>query len=126
MPGSGRPPAGETVAGGVINAFQAAYQAKRDAVAQREAAARLRSGVITMLDACHELIAEIEAGVGLDVAPPTSPIRTRYVRCLEARREVTEVLARPAGVEDLHRAHDLALRVLHELRATRQALLPPL
>lgn len=85
-----------------------------------------RSSIVAGLDACHELIAEIETGIGLDLIPPQSPARMRYVRCLEARREVAETLTHSNSVTELHRAHDLIVRVLHELRVTKQHLLPPL
>lgn len=118
---AGRAPGpGATVVQGAMNVFQAARQAKREALERQTALQQLQANTIALLDTSHEIIAEIEGGIGLELLPVGSTTRARYARGLDMRREAAELLSRTVTEAELRRAYDLVVYALQDLRTTKE------
>jgi hypothetical protein len=74
------------------------------------------------LDACDDLIADIEADLSLELLPIGSPERQRYVRALEMRSEGRELFQRAATPRELVAAEGRVTGALRELRALRNGI----
>jgi hypothetical protein len=116
------------VARGVVHTFRAAQQARREEQERQAALQRLHTSCLNALDRCHDMIAEIEGGIGMDLLPVASPTKSLYARALERRSAAARILAETMTEEQLRRAHELVVLALHDFRETRDALhlsLPP-
>lgn len=87
--------------------------------AEPQAGETARQRIEGKLDACDDLIAEIEHTVALDLLPAGSPVREHYVRALEMRSEGFGLLQRASTERELVAADRAITRALQELRATR-------
>lgn len=72
------------------------------------------------LDRCHDVIAEIESTIALDLLPPAkSWLQDRYIRALEVRQEADKLLGSDgsaAGCEAAKEKAELALSMLIQVR----------
>ena len=105
--------------GGVL---QALAEARKAAQSRRAELEKLRVTVEADLQRCHEIIAEIESTIALDLLPAGSSARMIYARALEMRREALQLLGDTHRDEDLRRARGLVMRALEDLRLTEREL----
>ncbi len=79
-----------------------------------------RHAVESRLDACDDLIVEIEEAMSLDRMAPDSPARQQYAHALEMRAEALHMFERAASEADLVAAESRAGRSLDGLRVTQR------
>lgn len=87
-----------------------------------DAVTALRQEVEERLDACNDLIADIEGGVALDLLPASAHARQLYARALEMRSEGARLFGRAVSMQELRRADERITTALHELRAVRDGI----
>lgn len=78
-----------------------------------------REGVRMTLDRCHDVIAEIESTIALDLLPAKSWLRDRYIQALEIRQEAANLLSSTdsrVGVENAREKAERALSLLIEVK----------
>jgi len=85
----------------------------------QEPSAELRRQIEAKVDACNDLIADIEGTVDLDLLPSTSPWRRRYNRALEMRSTGLGLLDEGGN---LWAADQRLSEALLELRVVRKGL----
>jgi len=113
---------GQQVAQGALNAFQAARQAKREAEARRAALQKLHAQTLANLNTCHDMIAEIESSILLELLPPESATRLLYARGLEARCEAAGLLSERVTDVQLTRAYSLVVHALEDFRSANEQI----
>ena len=74
------------------------------------------------LDACDDLIADIEGSVALDLLPASAHARQLYTRALEMRSEGARLFGRAVSLQELRAADERITTALHELRAVRDGI----
>jgi hypothetical protein len=94
----------------------------KPAEAPADVATGLREAIGHKLDLCHDLIAEIEQTVALDLLPADSPVRLLYARALEQRSEALDLLNRAASQRELLAVDERVSRTLSDLRAVKDGL----
>jgi hypothetical protein len=112
---------GERAVNSAISAFQASKKAKRDAALHQQELRKLHASTLAVLNACHDLIQDIESSVVLELLPSESVARAIYTRGLELRSQAAELLTPPITEEALHRAHSLALQATQDLQTAKQS-----
>ncbi len=110
------------VAQGALNAFQAARQAKREAEARRAELQKLHAQTLANLNTCHDMIAEIESSILLELLPPESATRLLYARGLEARCEAAGLLSERVTDVQLTRAYSLVVHALEDFRSANEQI----
>ena len=79
----------------------------------------VREAIEEKLDECHDLIAEIEADLSLDLLPVGTPLRGRYVEALELRSTGQDLLRGATTRRELTMAENRIDRALRDLRLVR-------
>lgn len=97
----------------------------RRVVAHKGESSVLRDAVSAILDACNEIVEDIEHGIGIDLLPVGSPVRARYMQALELRKEAAGLLDSAKGARGLSEARVRAGRAHAALQTTRDSLVRP-
>ena len=90
-----------------------------------DAPAMLRAQAESVLQSCHDLIADIEDTRAFDLAPAGSAIHRRYTLALEVRSEGAYLLEHARSEADVARAKARLDHAFQELRSVRDGLDAP-
>jgi hypothetical protein len=98
------------------------YLVARSVQRAKPSPSTLREAIESKLDACHDLIAELEQTIDLDLLPIQAPLRQGYIRALEMRSEGVDLFRRATSEPELVEADVRISRALDALRATRAGI----
>jgi hypothetical protein len=71
------------------------------------------------VDTCHDLIAQIERTLSIDLLPADAPARRQYMHALEMRSEAMALYERATSRPELLAADARLSRAIEELRTAR-------